>query len=56
MLGKVVGRVWAGRQLPGLDGPRLPLVPGIDADWCEVAVDLVDAAAVALVENRDAER
>ncbi|WP_433299265.1 EutN/CcmL family microcompartment protein [Pseudonocardia sp. CA-142604] len=44
MLGTVVGRVWADRQLPGLNGRRLVLVAVIGSDRREVAIDLVDAA------------
>ncbi|WP_211241250.1 EutN/CcmL family microcompartment protein [Pseudonocardia spinosispora] len=44
MLGKVVSRVWADRQISGLNGRRLVLVAGIGSDRREVAVDLVDAA------------
>jgi ethanolamine utilization protein EutN len=44
ILGKVIGRVWADRQLASLNGRRLVLVAGLDSDRREVAVDLVDAA------------
>jgi ethanolamine utilization protein EutN len=54
MLGTVVGRVWADRQLPGLNGRRLVLVAVVGSDHREVAIDLVDAApGVAVLIAKD---
>jgi ethanolamine utilization protein EutN len=49
LLGRVLGRVWADRQVPGLDGTRMVLVEEIAGGARHVAVDLVDAAAGATV-------
>jgi ethanolamine utilization protein EutN len=49
ILGTVVQRVWADRQLSSLDGRRLVLVAEVDTDRREVAVDLCDAGPGVLV-------
>jgi hypothetical protein len=51
--GKVLG---PDRQLPSHVGRQVVPGAGIDSGWRDIAIDLVDAAVVALVENRDAER
>ncbi|MEK6438980.1 PEP/pyruvate-binding domain-containing protein [Pseudonocardia sp. T1-2H] len=45
VLGEVVGRVWADRQLPTLAGRRLVLVRSLDDGSLTVAVDLVEVGA-----------
>lgn len=45
LLGRVLGRVWSDRQIPGLQGHRLLVVRDLGSDTTHVAVDLVDAAA-----------
>lgn len=49
ILGRVIGRVWSDRQLPGLATRRLVLVRTIGADAITVAVDLLDASPGATV-------
>jgi ethanolamine utilization protein EutN len=41
----VLGRVWAERQVPDLDGRRMVLVRELSTSAAHVAVDLVDVAA-----------
>jgi microcompartment protein CcmK/EutM len=54
MLGTVVSRIWADRQVAGLTGRRLVLVAEIESDRREVAIDLVDAApGVTVLVARD---
>jgi ethanolamine utilization protein EutN len=45
LLAEVLGRVWAERQVPDLDGRRMVLVRELSTSAAHVAVDLVDAAA-----------
>jgi ethanolamine utilization protein EutN len=45
LLAEVLGRVWAERQLPDLDGRRMVLVRDLSTSAAHVAVDLVDVAA-----------
>jgi microcompartment protein CcmK/EutM len=45
LLAEVLGRVWAERQVPDLDGRRMVLVRDLSTSAAHVAVDLVDAAA-----------
>ncbi len=49
LLGRVLGRVWADRQLPGLAGRRFVLVEDDSTGARVVAVDLVDAGRGATV-------
>lgn len=42
ILGEVVGRIWADRQVSGLDGRRLVVVRRLPGDDLFVAVDLID--------------
>jgi ethanolamine utilization protein EutN len=49
LLGRVVGRVWADRQLPALRGRRFVLVQDDSTGARVVAVDLVDAGRGATV-------
>jgi ethanolamine utilization protein EutN len=49
LLGRVVGRVWADRQLPALAGRRFVLVEDDSTGARVVAVDLVDAGRGATV-------
>lgn len=49
LLGRVLGRVWADRQLPGLSGRRFVLVEDDSTGARVVAVDLVDAGRGATV-------
>ena len=45
LLAEVLGRVWAERQVPDLDGRRMVLVRELSTSATHVAVDLVDVAA-----------
>jgi ethanolamine utilization protein EutN len=45
LLAEVLGRVWAERQVPDLDGRRMVLVRELSTSAAHVAVDLVDVAA-----------
>ncbi|HEX2157267.1 MAG TPA: EutN/CcmL family microcompartment protein [Actinomycetes bacterium] len=45
LLAEVLGRVWAERQLPDLDGRRMVLIRELSTSAAHVAVDLVDVAA-----------
>jgi ethanolamine utilization protein EutN len=45
LLAEVLGRVWAERQVPDLDGRRMVLVRDLSTSAAHVAVDLVDVAA-----------
>lgn len=45
LLGEVVGRVWADRQVEGLDGHRMVLVRDIANGHTLVSVDLVGVSA-----------
>jgi ethanolamine utilization protein EutN len=45
LLGRVLGRVWSDRQVPGLDGHRMVIVRELGSQATHVAVDLVDATA-----------
>jgi microcompartment protein CcmK/EutM len=56
LLGRVLGRVWADRQLPALAGRRFVLVEDESTHARVVAVDLVDAGrgATVLVATDDA--
>lgn len=45
LLAEVLGRVWAERQLPDLDGRRMVLVRELSTSAAHVAVDLIDVAA-----------
>jgi microcompartment protein CcmK/EutM len=49
LLGRVLGRVWADRQLPALAGRRFVLVEDDSTGARVVAVDLVDAGRGATV-------
>ena len=49
LLGRVLGRVWADRQLPALAGRRFVLVEDDSTGARVVAVDLVDAGRGAAV-------
>ncbi|MFI5612606.1 EutN/CcmL family microcompartment protein [Amycolatopsis sp. NPDC051903] len=49
ILGRVIGRAWADRQLPGLATRRLVLVRAIGDDALTVAVDLLDSSPGATV-------
>lgn len=49
LLGRVLGRVWADRQLPGLRGRRFVLVEDASTGARVVAVDLVDCGRGATV-------
>jgi ethanolamine utilization protein EutN len=44
LLAEVLGRVWAERQVPDLDGRRMVLVRDLSTSAAHVAVDLVDVA------------
>lgn len=44
LLATVIGKVWAERQLEGLDGRRLVLIRDVTSDTTAVAVDLVDVS------------
>jgi ethanolamine utilization protein EutN len=56
LLAEVLGRVWAERQLPDLDGRRMVLVRELSTSATHVAVDLIDVAAgnTVLVATDDA--
>jgi ethanolamine utilization protein EutN len=56
LLAEVLGRVWAERQVPDLDGRRMVLVRDLSTSAAHVAVDLVDVAAgnTVLVATDDA--
>ncbi|HEV3012024.1 MAG TPA: EutN/CcmL family microcompartment protein, partial [Actinomycetota bacterium] len=45
LVAEVLGRVWAERQLPDLDGRRMVLVRELSTSAAHVAVDLIDVAA-----------
>jgi ethanolamine utilization protein EutN len=45
LVAEVLGRVWAERQVPDLDGRRMVLVRDLSTSAAHVAVDLVDVAA-----------
>ena len=45
LLAEVLGRVWAERQVPDLDGRRMVLVRELSTSAAHVAVDLIDVAA-----------
>ena len=45
LLAEVLGRVWAERQLPDLDGRRMVLVRELSTSAAHVAVDLIDVTA-----------
>lgn len=45
LLAEVLGRVWAERQVPDLDGRRMVLIRDLSTSAAHVAVDLVDVAA-----------
>ena len=45
LLAEVLGRVWAERQVPDLDGRRMVLVRDLSTSAAHVAVDLIDVAA-----------
>jgi ethanolamine utilization protein EutN len=45
LVAEVLGRVWAERQLPDLDGRRMVLVRDLSTSAAHVAVDLIDVAA-----------
>jgi ethanolamine utilization protein EutN len=44
LLAEVLGRVWADRQVPDLDGRRMVLVRELSTSAAHVAVDLVGVA------------
>ena len=56
LLAEVLGRVWAERQAPDLDGRRMVLVRDLSTSAAHVAVDLIDVAAgnTVLVATDDA--
>ncbi|HSK35535.1 MAG TPA: EutN/CcmL family microcompartment protein [Actinomycetota bacterium] len=56
LLAEVLGRVWADRQVPDLDGRRMVLIRDLSTSAAHVAVDLVDVAAgnTVLVATDDA--
>ena len=58
VLGEVVGRVWADRQIPALSGRRMVLVRDTAGGALHVAVDLIGVAAgnCVLVTTDDAAR
>jgi ethanolamine utilization protein EutN len=45
LVAEVLGRVWAERQVPDLDGRRMVLVRELSTSAAHVAVDLIDVAA-----------
>lgn len=45
LVAEVLGRVWAERQVPDLDGRRMVLIRDLSTSAAHVAVDLVDVAA-----------
>lgn len=56
LVAEVLGRVWAERQVPDLDGRRMVLIRDLSTSAAHVAVDLVDVAAgnTVLVATDDA--
>lgn len=56
LVAEVLGRVWAERQVPDLDGRRMVLVRELSTSAAHVAVDLIDVAAgnTVLVATDDA--